>query len=206
MQRYLSIAKYNLRFSLLPHILAALGVIAVVPVIFGITALDSATAAFPLELGLPFIGLALLTPIYSAEQDSGILSVVVTRKTPYAVVCLIRIIICLLLGFLLIIGFVLAMAVLESDVSLAHGLASFSNAVFLGGLGILASAISGNTVIGYMLPLLYYVLDLMGGMVPFTLFSMMREGGMEGKTTLFGLGMLCIAVSVAVRYLQIRRA
>ena len=44
--RYLNAAKYNLRFSLMPHIFAAL---------------DSMTAAFPLELGLPFVGVVLLT-------------------------------------------------------------------------------------------------------------------------------------------------
>lgn len=205
MRRYLKIAVYNLRFNLSAYIAAALGVLALTPVLFSVTALDSMTAALPLELALPFVGVAALTPIYSPEQESGLRSVIASRQTPYIAICLIRVLLSLLTIFICINGFVFAMALLESDVTFVHGLASCSNAIFLGGLGILASALSANIIIGYMLPLLYYVLDLMGGMTPIPLFSMMRTGSMEGKPLLYGIGMLCIAVSLFMRYIQMKR-
>lgn len=201
-----SAARYNLRFSLLPHILVGIGILLFTPFVFSITALDSLTAALPLELSLPFVGVALLTPVYAAEQDTGILSVVATRKTPDVKICLLRIVMALIIMFLLITGFVVLMAVLESEVFFAHVLGSCANAIFLGSLGVMASALSGNVVTGYMAPILYYVLDLMGGIMPFTLFSMMRSGTMQDKGMLFVVGIVCIAGSMAINAFRIKRS
>lgn len=205
MSLYLSAAKYNLRFNLLPHIAAALGLIVLTPVLFGITALDAMTVAYPLELALPFLGVILLTPIYSSEQEPGILDTVAARKTPYLMICGIRIIMATILMFMFICGFVLLTSVLESEVSLAHALSAYANAVFLGGLGILASAISGNSVIGYMVPVLYYVMDLMGSLGSFTMFSMLRNGTMDGKWVLLIIGICCVAASIWSRNIILKR-
>ena len=202
---YLSAIKYNLRFNLLPHIAAALGLMLLTPVLFGITALDAMTVAYPLELSLPFLGVILLTPVYTPEQDPGISDTVRVRKTPYLLICGIRIIIALVLMLLFICGFVLLMAALESEVSIAHIPAVYANAIFLGGLGIFASAISGHAVVGYMIPVLYFVMDLMGSLGTFTMFSMMRNGQMEGKWVLFVIGVCCIAASIWIRNIATER-
>lgn len=196
MSLYVSVAKYNLRFSLLPHIAAAAGLLVLTPVLFGITALDVMTVAFPLELSLPFLGVILLTPVFLPEQEPSILDTVRARKIPYPLICGIRIIMATVLMVIFICGFVLLMAALESEVSIGHALASCANAIFLGGLGILASAVSGHVVIGYMVPVLYYVMDLMGSLGSFTMFSMMRNGTMDGKLVLFFIGICCIAASL----------
>ncbi|MDR2889657.1 MAG: hypothetical protein LBV33_07445 [Lachnospiraceae bacterium] len=78
-----------------------------------------------------------------------------------------------------------------------QALASYANAIFLGGLGIFATAVSGQVVFGYMIPILYYVLDLMGGSGSFTLFSLLRKGTMEGKWVLLMIGIVWIALSLA---------
>ena len=202
---YLSVIKYNLRFNLMPHIAAALGLMLLTPVLFGITALDVMTVAYPLELSLPFLGVILLTPVYTPEQDPGIADTVRVRKTPYLLICGIRIIIALVLMLLFICGFVLLMAALESEVSIAHIPAVYANAVFLGGLGIFASAISGHAVVGYMIPVLYFVMDLMGSLGTFTMFSMMRNGQMEGKWVLFVIGVCYIAASIWIRNIAAER-
>jgi len=205
MSLYLSVVKYNLRFNLLPHIAAALGLMLLTPVLFGITALDAMTVAYPLELSLPFLGVILLTPVYTPEQDPGLSDTVRVRKTPHLLICGIRIIIAVVFMFMFIFGFVLLMSALESEVSIAHALASYANAVFLGGLGILASAISGHAVIGYMVPVLYFVMDLMGSLGSFTMFTMMRNGTMDGKWVLFIIGLCCIAASVWSRDIITKR-
>lgn len=199
MSLYLDAAKYNLRFNLLPHIAAALGLVLLTPVIFGITALDAMTVAYPLEFSLPFLGVILLTPVYTPEQDPGLSDTVRIRKTPYLLICGIRIVMMLIWMLLFIGGFVLLMFVLESEVTIAHVLASYANTVFLGGLGILTSAVSSHAVIGYMVPVLYFVMDLMGSFGSFTMFSMMRNGTMDGKLILFIIGLCCIAVSAVIR-------
>ena len=102
-------------------------------------------------------------------------------------------------------GFVLMMSTLECEVSIIHALASCANAIFLGGLGILASSVSGHVVIGYTLPVLYYVIDLMGGLGSLTMFSMMRSGTMDGKWVIFIVGICCIAASVWTWHFRMRR-
>jgi len=189
----------------MPHIAAALGLMLLTPVLFGITALDVMTVAYPLELSLPFLGVILLTPVYTPEQDPGIADTVRVRKTPYLLICGIRIIIALVLMLLFICGFVLLMAALESEVSIAHIPAVYANAVFLGGLGIFASAISGHAVVGYMVPVLYFVMDLMGSLGTFTMFSMMRNGQMEGKWVLFVIGVCYIPASIWIRNIAAER-
>lgn len=201
----LSAAKYNLRFILLPQIAVAVSLLMLTPVLFGIIALDAITAALPLELCLPFLGVILLTPVYSPEQESGILDTVRTRKTPHLLICGIRIIMAVVLMMIFICGFVLMMSVLECEVSVIHALASCANAVFLGGLGILASSVSSHAVIGYMLPVLYYAIDLMGGFGSLTMFSMMRSGTTDGKWTIFIIGICCIAASIWCWHLRMRR-
>ena len=205
MSLFLSAAKYNLRFNLLPHIVAAAGLLMLTPVLFGITALDAMSVSYPFELSLPFLGIILLTPIYSSEQEPGTLDAVRVRKTPYLLICGIRIIMAAVLMFMFICGFVLLMSAMESEVSAAHAPAAFANAVFLGGLGILASAISGNVVIGYMVPVLYFVLDLMGSLGSFTMFSMMRHGTMDNKWILLIIGICCIVASIWSRYISMKR-
>lgn len=196
MYLYLSAVKYNLRFNLLPHIAAAIGLILLTPVLFGIKALDQAGAAYPLELSLPFLGVILLTPIYSPEQEEGILDTVRVRKAPHLLICAIRIILAVTITVIFICGFVLIMAALECEVVTGHALASCANALFLGGLGVLASSLSGHAVIGYILPVLYYITDLLGGFSRFTIFSMMRYGNMDGKWMIFFAGTGFIAASL----------
>ncbi len=202
---YLSAAKYNLQFHLLPQLAAAIGLLIFTPVLFGITALDTRTAALPLELSLPFLGVILLTPVYSPEQESGLLDTVRARKTPHLFICGLRIMMAAAMTVLFICGFVLIMSALECEVTANHALASCANAIFLGGLGILASSASGHAVIGYLLPVAYYVLDLLGGLSCFTMFSMIRSGTMDGKWIIFVIGLGCIAASLWCRHLRLGR-
>jgi hypothetical protein len=201
----LNAAKYNLRFNLLPHIAAAVGLLALTPILFGITALDAMSAALPLELCLPFLGVILLTPVYSSEQEPGLLDTVRARKTPHLFICGMRIMMAMGLIVVFICGFVLLMSALESEVTMIHALAACANAIFLGGLGVLSSAIIGHAVIGYMIPMLYYVIDLMGGFGSFTMFSMMRSGTTDGKWIIFVIGICCIIASVWSWDIRIKR-
>lgn len=205
MSPYRSIARVNLRYNLLPYILAGLAVLLVTPALFSVAALDTATAAYPLELALPFVGVALLTPVFAPEQDERILQTIAARETPYLLICALRLGIMLVLTLLFTTGFGVAMRMLASDIAPAHMLGTFANAVFLGGLGLLVSAISGNLVIGYMAPIAYFAFDLMGGMLPVTLFSMMRQGTLDGKVFLLCLGILWIIAGFFARWYRLAR-
>ena len=205
MLTYANVAKYNLKFNYLPHILLALALTAFTPVLFSITALDAEMVAYPLELSLPFLGVILLTPIYSFEKDGGTLDTIRVRSMPYLFICVMRIVMGMVILAVLTGGFVWVMGVLESQVSVAHVLATYANGIFLGGLGIIAASISENQIIGYMIPVLYFVMDLMGGLKDFTMFSLLRKGTMEGKWILFTIGMICIVISVVVQKIRFLR-
>ncbi|MDR1704010.1 MAG: hypothetical protein LBS19_04935 [Clostridiales bacterium] len=196
--------KNDLRFSLYPHILAALGLLALTPVIFGISALDAAAAAYPLELCLPFAGIILLTPVFSPESEPSVLDAVRARKASYTLTCGVRLIAMEIITVLGIYAFAALMRATESEVTAAHCFGSCANAVFLGGLGALAAALSGSAVIGYMVPVLYYVIDLMGGLgeFPLTLFSMMRAGGTGNKALLLAAGICVMLGALGVRQIK----
>lgn len=203
MLTYVNVAKYNLKFNYFPHILLAIGLIVLTPVLFSITALDAAMVAYPLELSLPFLGVILLTPIYSFEKDGGTLDTICVRNMPYLLICVMRIVIGMIILLFLIGGFVGVMAMLESQVSVANILGTYANGIFLGGLGILMASVSNNQIIGYMLPVLYFVMDLVGGMKDFTMFTLLRNGTMEGKWILFTIGIICIGMSVGAQKIRL---
>jgi LPXTG-motif cell wall-anchored protein len=74
-------------------------------------------------------------------------------------------------------------------------------------MGMLTSAVTGNTVIGYMPPLLYYALNI--GMGPklgsFYLFSMVT-GSYTAKLWLFIAGLLMMAAALFYQRLRKRMA
>ena len=101
-------------------------------------------------------------------------------------------------------GIVLLMRGNACAVGIGHWFGAVSNAVFLGGLGLLSAATGGNIAVGYMVPICYYALNLMGDFGRFSLFSMMQGGG-DNKLLLFGLGTAALAAAVGLRqYLQRR--
>lgn len=204
MSQLLSIIKYNFKHNALPGILLTIAILLFTPVIFGITAQDMQASAYPLEIALPFIGVVLLTSIFSTENDVSILDTVRSKEIPYIFVCILRIIISFIFITVSILGFVILMSILECEVTGIHALASIANAIFLGGLGILGSAITNNIVIGYMIPVLYYVVDMMGGIEKFTLFSMMREGIIKDKLMFFIFGIIFIILSIIIKQIKLK--
>ena len=86
-------------------------------------------------------------------------------------------------------------------------LGTIADALFLGSMGMLTSAVTRNTVIGYMPPLLYYALNI--GMGPklgsFYLFSMVT-GSYTAKLWLFATGILMIVAAVFYQRLRKRSA
>lgn len=105
---------------------------------------------------------------------------------------------------LLIAIFTVYMKMRSCDVTPVMALGTAADGILLGSIGMLTSALTGNTVIGYMPPLLYYALNI--GMGPklgsFYLFSM-AIGNYKAKIWLFAAGILMIVASLL--YQKIRR-
>lgn len=176
-----------------------------VPLLIGTANLDRNAAAMPLEMFVSLIGIVLLTPVFQPEQNEEINDLVSSKYFSTEKVYLIRIVYSAVVAILFIVAFTVYMKIRSCDMAPVMVLGTVADAVFLGAMGMLTSALTGNTVIGYMPPLLYYALNI--GMGPklgsFYLFSM-AIGNYKAKIWLFAMGVLMIAGSLLYQKLRKR--
>lgn len=193
-----AIAGVNLKHNLLPHFLLALGIAFLTPALFGIASLNPAEAAQPLEMLLSLSGTVLCAPVFLPEQNENIRDLIRSKRTDYLTVCAVRLVCCVLFLAVLLGGFTLVMYCSESEVSFGHFAGGFASALFLGGLGFFFAGVSGNVIAGYMISMIYYILnfavkDRLGN---FYLFSMC-SGSFKEKYWLLGGAAVLFALTFA---------
>lgn len=203
----LEIAKINIRHNALLAIAVAVLLCLVTPLFVGTANLDCNSAAMPLEMFVSLIGVVLLTPVFQPEQNEEIDDLVSSKYCSTAKVHLIRTVYSTGIAALLICIFTVSMKLQSCDVTPVLAFGTIADALFLGFMGMLTSAVTGNTVIGYMPPLLYYALNI--GMGPklgsFYLFSMVT-GSYTAKLWLFIAGILMMAAALFCQRLRKRMA
>ncbi len=170
----MEIAKANLWHNARLPIAVSILLCLLTPLLIGTANLDRRSAALPLEMFVSLVGAMLLTPVFQPEQNPEIHDLAASKYCSMEKVYAVRILYSVLAAALLIALFTGYMRLRNSDVSPALALGAMADALFLGSMGMLASALTGNTVIGYMPPLLYYALNMgMGAKLGrFYLFSM----------------------------------
>lgn len=200
---FTKLAGINLKHNFLPHLLAALAVVLLTPIVFEIFLLDEKLAAQPLEMLLSLVGVVLLVPIFFPEQDENIKDLIRSKKTDYLSVCILRIIYSAFTLFLIIGSFIIIMAAGESKVTIEHFIGTAASALFLGALGFLTAGISGNTTVGYMTSMIYYIINfaVKDKLGKFYLFSM-TQGSFTEKYWLLGASVIMIITTFL--YLKIR--
>lgn len=201
------IAVAELRHNAIPHILLDILLLALTPLVFGITGLDSQASAVPLEMSVVLVGVLLITPIFAPEQNRDIRDVVESKYLDHERVCMIRTVIAIVLTLVLVALFVLIMKFNGCEVGLSHVLGTFSSSLFLGGIGFMASGLSDNVTVGYMTAMLYYALNLTGAskfLGAFSIFSM-TYGDFQGKSWLLAFGVLFIVITFILRGVLKRR-
>ncbi len=194
----IEIIKANLRHHFLMPFLAAVGILFLTAVLFPITALKGKDVSKPLEYFLPFVGVALLTPIFLPEQDSSIRDVVASKKINGSAIYKLRVLYSIAALLMLISIFVGIMYLNECEVRWYHFYGGFSSALFLGSIGFVTAGVSGNTVAGYMAAFLYYIMcyGLKRQLGVFWLFRM-SMGLPPGKTWLLLGGFVLIFLAFA---------
>lgn len=197
MEVYGAIGRVNLRHNLGIHVLIALGLLAVSPLFMGIANLDTAQSAQVLEMYVALIGIILLVPLFWPDQDSNIRDLIYSKAVPAAAHQLVR----LLEAFAILAALtgIFVLVMIKGGCSFPAGeyyLGTLAEAVFLGGLGVLAYGFTDVLAIGYMVPMVYYMANFAGNryLGKFYLFSMM-QGSMEEKIYLGAAGGLCIAAA-----------
>ncbi|GAA3646155.1 hypothetical protein [Asaccharospora irregularis] len=202
MERYLKIAKVNLKFNLFPHIIVVIGLCLISPLIMGLKNLDSLNTAKILDMYISLFGMILLVPLFIPDQDKDIRDLVKSKKESITINYLIRIVEAIVCLIIIVLGFLVFLKKGNCTFDfMQYFYGTISTCIFLGGLGILAYSIVDNIAVGYMIPVLYYILCYGAGkkyLGNFYLFSMM-EGNVLDKKYLLVAGALMIIVGISYR-------
>lgn len=203
LRKYSFIAKSNLKHNFLLHVIVALFLLCLTPFIFGISNLDAATSASPLEMFVALIGIVLLTPVFMPEQHKDISDLVETKYTSQTGIYFVRTFTAMVTLLVMILCFVVFMRFNESTFPLLkYVIGTFSGAVFLGALGMFFSGISDNIAVGYMIPLFYYAFNMSAGskyVGNLYLFSMSSKDSFEEKYWLMGTAILLVIITLLIK-------
>ncbi len=206
MEKIITITWYNLKHQSVLSILVSAALLFITPVLFGTAHLSPDEAAVPLELFVSLIGIVLITPVFEPEQDEAIYEVAASKYiSPHCVYC-IRTVYAVLLVFLFTGFFAGVLCLRECEMTLWLYLGTVANAVFLGALGMMTAALADNTIIAYMIPLVYYALNYAAGakLGYYFLFSM-QLSDFSPKLWLGITGGLLIIGSLILKGLRINR-
>lgn len=190
-------AKINLKHNACLCVAVSAVIVFLIPVIVGTANLDIYTSAVPLEMFVSLIGIVILTPVFAPEQNADIDDLVSSKYVSTVKIYLIRTVYSIIILALFTGLFCVYMGIRNCDVTLGLMTGTLSDAIFLGALGMITSSICNNTVIAYMIPLVYYAVNYgMGGKLKnFYLFSM-TVGKYQPKIWMLITGILLIAVSI----------
>ncbi|WP_334074469.1 hypothetical protein [Paenibacillus sp. A14] len=199
--KYLDIARVQIKLTLRTNTLLALGLVAVTPVVFSIRNLDSLASSLVLERFVALSGIVLCTPLFSPEQDHNIKEVVESKLTPLSGIYVTRLILATVALVCILTGFIGVMLLNDCQFAVdAFIFGTFATAYFLGSIGFAAYSLFDNMVVGYMLPLGYYMLNLFSGakLGNFYLFSL-EKGSLIEKYWQFAGGMILFASGIVYR-------
>jgi len=158
---YGEVCKKNLKIFLLPAV-CSVGLLAAV--IFIVTDMRDSNAKFAAVICQQFFawaGIFLLTPVFIAEQKDNIEETVLSKPFPVKTVYFIRFLEALAALVLFTTGFVLALSLMNGEISFtryfAHTLAA---ALLLGSLGFMGTRFSGNIGVGYITAFGVYIMQM----------------------------------------------
>ena len=193
----------DLKHNILRPFFLSIVLLTLVPVLAGTANLDRISSAVPLEMFVSLLGIVMLTPVFQPEQDRDISNLIFSKFMNPIRIWLTRALCSLVLLGLLISLFSAYMALRGCDMTIGLAAGTLADAIFLGSLGMAASALCNNTVTGYMIPLVYYAVNYGAGnrLGNFYLFSM-TAGNYSAKIWMLSAGLLLGAGSLFVRRLR----
>lgn len=161
-EKYLEITKVQLKHNAWQHLLVSILLLAASPFVLGISNLDAAQSAKVLETYVALVGILIFVPVFLPEQDRDLWDVIKVRYTKITTVYLTRILISFVFSSLLTLLFLLKAGNCEME-PVKYYFGTMAEVIAFGGLGIFAYAVSDNLIVGYMIPLGYYVAGISAG-------------------------------------------
>lgn len=177
MERYLSAGSSFIRRQYVPHILLVLFFCCISGFFVSFRNLDALQAAKVMEMYAVFTGILLLTPLFMPEQNREIWLLERSKSMPLWQLYLIRVLIAVLLLAIVVTVFIQRMRGNGSDFSMGRlWIGSFTEILFLGSIGFFVSGITNQTVLGYMVSVLYFMGNIGASkyLGEFALFQMMK--------------------------------
>lgn len=201
MERFGKTTGSLLRYHYLPHLgLTALLVLAA-GAILSFRNLDAAGAAKVMEMYGILSGTLLLTPLFMPEADTEIWMLEKSKATSMWMQYFGRLLLAVVFLAAVTGIFILRLAV--GNCTFDAGVlwkAAFCEALFLGGIGTFAAAVTNQVVIGYMLSIIYFAANI-GAAKYFGklgLLAMMR-GDDTAWVWHLGAAVLCVAAGILLR-------
>lgn len=161
MEKYLRAGSSFIRRQYAPHLLATLLFCCMSGFFVSFRNLDASQAAKVMEMYGAFTGILLLTPLFLPEQNREIWLLEKSKATPLWKLYLIRL---LAAAVLLAVVVTVFLQMLKQGNSQFDGtklwIGSFCELFFLGSIGFFVSGITNQVVLGYMVSVVYFFVNI----------------------------------------------
>ncbi len=201
MERYLNVGSSFIRRQYAPHILLTVLFCVMSGFFVSFRNLDASQAAKVMEMYIAFTGILLLTPLFMPEQNREIWLLERSKATPLWQLYLIRILEAVVLLMMVVTVFVFLLKQGGSVFSVGSlWLGSFAEIFFLGSIGFFVSGITNQVILGYMVSVIYFMLNIGGSkyLGKFALFQMMK-GSYDFTALMLPTAFLLLAGGIILR-------
>lgn len=154
----LTITGSNLQLNRKQTLFPAIVLLPVIPLICGTSGLDSVKSADLLERMVALIGLPMFVPLLRPEQEAHMDADLALRPFPYQMIALLRVMLSLMGTCMLILAFEGYMVISGCRFPVcAYAVRTLAAAMTLGFIGLLASAASKSTIVGFLAAFCWYL-------------------------------------------------
>lgn len=202
MTKYLEIGKENLKHNVWQHSLVCIALLLLSPLVLGIENLAAADTAKVLEMYIALIGIILLTPIFLPEQNKDLRELVYSKYVKASAVYYVRVVEATLILVILLSVYMGVMHYNNCDMEVwKYFLGTLAEMMFLGGIGLFFYGLCDNLIVGYLIPIFYYIVAMGGGAKYLKVFYPfgMTAGSYKEKYYLAAAAVVFIVVGVALR-------
>lgn len=202
MESVIEILKVNWKQNLRYHIIGAVLFCLLIPFFFDINGMDLFATAKVLEIYFILLGIICLVPVFLPDQDLTIRNLLDTKQMSSGMICLIRFFQSLLLMISLEIGTLFFFKWKGAQFPFCqYFFGTAASMIFLGGIGMVTFAVSNAMPLAYMVPMLYYVINMGNGKkyLGNWYLNSMIAGSFKEKWYLFFTGILLILLALLFR-------
>lgn len=202
MKRYGEISARQIPKLLNVNVLVCILLGVAAPFIFSLKNAEAQGASNVIEAFLSIIGIIMLPAVFLPEQDSAVAELIESKPCSQTFIHCARVLIVSLFIFLFMAFYVFIMAVQGGSFPVRDFIfGGFISAFALGAVAFAGYGFSGNVIAGYMLAILYFILNLTAGpkkLKMFYLFSL-KLGDFTPKYYILTASIILIIITLVYK-------